>query len=183
MKKAEQRQRSSLVQGRHHLRAARPRLRRLQQRRHRRLPGPDLRARLSAGSRRHLHLAPAVLPVAAARRRLRHRQLRRRQSRATARSRTSSSSSMPPIERGMQVHDRAGHQPHLRPASLVPGGAACSSRLARARVLRLDRHRPAVQRRPHHLHRHRKIELDVGPGREGLLLASILLPPARPQLR
>ena len=36
--------RSALVQGRHHLRAARPRLRRQQRRRHRRLPRPDRRS-------------------------------------------------------------------------------------------------------------------------------------------
>ena len=37
--------------------------------------------------------------------------------------------------------DRAGHQPHLRPASVVPAGAARAEGLARARLLRLERHR------------------------------------------
>ena len=36
---------------------------------------------------------------------------------------------------------------------------------------------------PHHLHRHRAVELDVGSGRAAVFLASLLLPPARPQLR
>ena len=36
---------------------------------------------------------------------------------------------------------------------------------------------------PHHLHRHGKIELDLGPGGERLLLASLLLAPARPEFR
>ena len=87
------RRRSALVQGRDHLRAARPLVPRQQRRRHRRLPRPDAEARLPAGPRRHGDLAAAVLPVAAARRRLRHRRLHRRPSRRTARSTTSSSSS------------------------------------------------------------------------------------------
>jgi hypothetical protein len=54
-----------------------PRLLRRQRRRHRRLPRADREARLPAVARRRLHLAAAVLPVAAARRRLRHRRLLR----------------------------------------------------------------------------------------------------------
>ena len=37
--------------------------------------------------------------------------------------------------------------------------------------------------RAHHLHRHREVELDLGPGGQAVLLAPVLLPPARPQLR
>src|SRR4030081_2796010 len=44
----------------------------------------------------------------------------------------------------------------------------------RAQLVRLERHRPALCRHPHHLHRHREIQLDLGPGSEGLLLASVL---------
>ena len=44
-------------------------------------------------------------------------------------------------------------------------------------------HRPALQRRAHHLHRHGKIQLDLGRNRQSLLLAPLLFPPARPQLR
>ena len=52
-----------------------------------------------------------------------------------------------------------------------------------SRLLRLERHRPALSRHPDHLHRHRDVQLDLGPGRAGLLLAPLLSPPARPQLR
>ena len=63
----------------------------------------------------------------------------------------------------MQVHHRTGHQPHLRPAPLVPESRPSrAARFARAQLLRLVRHRQALQRRPHHLHRHRKIQLDLG---------------------
>ena len=40
-----------------------------------------------------------------------------------------------------------------------------------------------LPRRADHLHRHRGVELDVGPGRRPVLLAPLLLAPARPQLR
>ena len=77
---AARRRRSALVQGRDHLPGARQVVLRQQQRRHRRLPGPDAEARLPAGPRHHLPLAAAVLPVAAQRRRLRHRRLPERPS-------------------------------------------------------------------------------------------------------
>ncbi len=35
----------------------------------------------------------------------------------------------------------------------------------------------------HHLHRHRDLQLDLGPGGQGLLLAPLLQPPAGPELR
>ena len=38
-------------------------------------------------------------------------------------------------------------------------------------------------RHAHHLHRHREVELDLGPGRQGVLLAPLLLPPAGPEFR
>ena len=59
-------------------------------------------------------------------------------------------------------HHRAGHQPHLRPASLVPARPPGQARLGRARLLRLVRHRPEVPGHAHHLHRHRDVELDLG---------------------
>ena len=40
-----------------------------------------------------------------------------------------------------------------------------------------------VRRRPHHLRRHRGVQLDLRPGAPAVLLAPVLLPPARPQLR
>ena len=44
-----------------------------------------------------------------------------------------------------------------------------------------DRH--PLPRRPHHLRRHREVELDLRPGARAVLLAPILRPPARPELR
>ena len=66
---------------------------------------------------------------------------------------------------------------------MVPGGAAGARRLARARLLRLERDQPEVRRRPHHLHRHRDLELELGRHRQGLLLAPLLPPPAGPEFR
>ena len=52
-----------------------------------------------------------------------------------------------------------------------------------ARLVRVVRHRGSVHRRADHLRRHRAVQLDLG--REGgcVLLAPVLLAPARPQLR
>ena len=74
--------------------------------------------------------------------------------------------------RGLQRHRRPGAEPHLRPASLVPGLAAARSALRR--LLRLERHRPTIRRRPHHLPRHRAIQLDLGRGARAIFLASFL---------
>ena len=41
----------------------------------------------------------------------------------------------------------------------------------------------ALQGRAHHFHRHREVQLDLGSGREGLLLAPLLLSSARPEFR
>ena len=55
--------------------------------------------------------------------------------------------------------------------------------IARARLLRLEHDRRPLHRRAHHLQGLRALELDLGPGGRRLLLAPLLLPPARPQLR
>ena len=89
------RRRSALVQGRDHLSGARQVVLRQQQRRHRRLPGPDAEARLPAGARHHLPLAAAVLPVAAARTTATTSPTTGTSTRATARSTTSRRSSTP----------------------------------------------------------------------------------------
>lgn len=57
------------------------------------------------------------------------------------------------------------------------------ARLRPSRLLCLVRQRPALFRHPHHLHRHRAFELDLGSGGGRLLLAPLLLAPAGPQLR
>ena len=72
-------QRHALVPRRHHLPAARQVVLRLERRRRRRFRGRDAQARLHQGPRRHRDLGDAVLPLAAAGRRLRHRRLPRHQ--------------------------------------------------------------------------------------------------------
>ena len=88
--------RTALVQGRDHLPAAREVVLRCQQRRHRRLPRPDLQARLHRRPRRQRDLAAAVLSLAAARRRLRHRRLHHGPSRVRQAGRRQEASSPPP---------------------------------------------------------------------------------------
>ena len=56
-----------------------------------------------------------------------------------------------------------------------------AARLARARVLRVERRRQEVRRHAHHLHRYRELELGLGSGRGPVLLAPLLLASARPQ--
>ncbi len=77
---------------------------------------------------------------------------------------------------------RLRHEPHERRSPVVPGLAQRSGGPVR-RLLRLVGHRRDVRGRPDHLRRHRAVELDLGPGPPAVLLASLLLPPARPQLR
>ena len=171
-----------LVPRRGHLRAPRPGLRRLQRRRHRRLQRARPAPRLPRRPRRHGDLAAAVLPVAAARRRLRHRRLPHRPPRLRRPAPVPALPRRRPRPQHPRDH-RARRQPHVRPAPLVPAGPQGAARLDRARLLRVERHHRPLRRRPHHLPGLRAVELDVGPGRRGVLLAPLLLPPARPQLR
>ena len=80
-------------------------------------------------------------------------------------------------------HHRAGDQSHLGPAPLVQARAPKRPDHRRAQLVRLERQRPEVLRHPHHFHRHREVELDLGSGGRRLLLAPLLLAPARPQFR
>src|SRR5207244_2576541 len=50
-------------------------------------------------------------------------------------------------------------------------------------LLRVERHRRQILRGAHHLHRHRTLQLDMGPGSQAVFLAPLLLAPARPELR
>ena len=164
------------------LRDPHPRLLRRQRRRLRRLPRPDREARLPAVARHRLHLAAAVLPVAAARRRLRHRRLH-----ATS---TPTTATVDDVQRADRRRPRAahpgdrrpGHEPHLERSPVVPG-VALEPGQPQARLVRVVGHRRPLQGRADHLHRHRDVQLDLGPGRRRLLLAPVLLPPAGPQLR
>ena len=65
-------------------------------------------------------------------------------------------------------HHRAGHQPHLRPASVVPGARARAPPGSPERNFYVwSDTDQQVRRHAHHLHRHRDVELDLGPGRQG----------------
>src|SRR5215208_5669338 len=55
-------------------------------------------------------------------------------------------------QRRPQGDHRARGEPYVGPAPMVPGGAACAPRLAQARLLRVERHRPEIQGHSHHLH-------------------------------
>ena len=171
-----------LVQGRGDLPDPRQGVLRRQRRRDRRLRGHDRQARLHPGAGRLGDLAAALLPLAAARRRLRHRRLphhppvlRHAQGRAAADPRGAPA-------RAAGDH-RAGDQPHLRPASLVPARAPGPAGFDQAQLLCLERHRQEVPGHADHLPRHREVELDLGSRGAGLFLASLLQPSARPQLR
>ncbi len=92
-------------------------------------------------------LAAAVLSLAAAGRRLRHSRLSQHQSVLRQHARRQA-----PDPRGAPArparHHRAGHQPHLRPASLVPARTPGQEGLAPSRLLRVERHRTRSTRTP-----------------------------------
>ena len=79
--------------------------------------------------------------------------------------------------RGIRDRDRPRHEPHLRPAPVVPGLARRPRGPVR-RLLRVVRQRREVRRRAHHLRRHRGLQLDLRPDPAPVLLAPLLLPPA-----
>ena len=121
------------------LRDPHARVLRRQRRRLRRLPRPDREARLPAVARRRLHLAAAVLPVAAARRRLRHRRLlpdppRLRDRRRRARLHRRGARARHPRDR------RPRHEPHVLRPPVVSGGALEPGQ-PQARLVRVVGHR------------------------------------------
>ena len=135
-----------LVQGRDHLRGARPRLLRQQERRHRRLRGADAESSITcrgwastrSGCCRSIRRRCATMGTTS--------RTTRTSIRATARS-----ADFERLRRGGAParhprHHRAGHQSHLGPAPLVPGRAARAGGIARARLLRLERHQAEVPR-------------------------------------
>ena len=80
--------------------------------------------------------------------------------------------------------DRTGDQPHLGPAPLVSAGPAGPPGLERSGTSTSGR--DTDQRYPGTriiFHRYRKVELVLGSGGQGLLLAPVLLPPAGPEFR
>ena len=79
---------------------------------------------------------------------------------------------------------RAGDEPHLGSAPLVPGGRAATAELAIARLLRLERHGPRSIRTPGSSSRTPSAR--IGPGTtvaRPVLLAPLLQPSAGPELR
>ena len=124
-----------------------------------------------------------LYPVAAAGRRLRHRRLHGHPPGLRHARRLPRASSRGAHARGIRVivelvvNHTSDQHPWFQRARRAPPGSP-----ERA-LLRLERHRRALQGRADHLHRHREVELDLGPGGEAVLLAPLLQPPARPQLR
>ena len=55
-------------------------------------------------------------------------------------------------------------------------GRARAARFAGAEFLRLERRRQEISGNPHHLHRHRNVQLGLGPGGAAVLLASLFAP-------
>ncbi len=110
-------------------------------------PGLIEKPRLPARPRRHRPVAAAVLPVAAARRRLRHRRLHHRQPDLRQPGRFQALSRRGPPPRPAR-HHRTGRQPHLRPAPVVPARPPVAARQPRTRLLRLERHDRSTSRTP-----------------------------------
>ena len=173
--------RPGLVQARRVLRGTGPGVRRLEPGRHRRPARADREARLHPVAGRGLPLAAPVLRLAAARRRLRHPRLPRGAARVRHRRRLRGAA-----RRGAQARHPGGHrpgdEPHLGHPPVVRGVPA-QPRGSLRRLLRLVRRQLRLPGRADHLRRHRDLELDLRPGARPVLLAPVLLPPARPELR
>ena len=126
-------------------------------------------------------LDPALLPLPHARWRLRH--LRLHGDRPALRHHGGLPRPGAPGPRARHPHrHRHGPQPHLGRPPLVPG-LAQRPRGPLRRLLRVGRRRLRLRRHPDHLHRHRGVELVLRRRARPVLLAPVLLPPARPQLR
>ncbi len=173
--------RSPVVPPRGVLRGHGPLVRRQQRRRLGRHRRAHLQARLPAVARDRRPLAATVLPVPAARRRLRRLGLQGDPARVRDHRRVPR-----PGHEGARAqhahHHRPPDEPHLRPARVVPAIAQRSGGTVR-RLLRLERDRRQVAGHPHHLRRHRGLQLGVRRGPAAVLLPPLLLAPARPQFR
>ncbi len=136
-----------LVQGRRHLPVARQGVPGRQRRRGRGLRRADRSSRLRGATRRRHHLDAALLPLAAARRRLRHRRLHLGEPCLRADGRLQAAGPGGPQAKPQGDH-RAGDQPHLRSAPLVPARPQGQARQPGPRLLRLERQRRALSPAP-----------------------------------
>ena len=134
-------------------------------------------------ARHRLHLAAAVLPLAAARRRLRHRRLLHGPRPTTGRSTTFATFVEAAHERGMRViadlvmnHTSSDH-PWFQESRLGPDDAE-------ARLVRLVGHRAPLRGRADHLRRHASRRTGRGTRCAApYFWHRFFSPPARPQLR
>ena len=78
-------------------------------------------------------------------------------------------------------HHRAGHQSHIGSASLVSGGPEGKRQFSPPQILCLERYQQQVSGNKNNFHRQRTVQLGLGSGSEGLLLASIFFSSARPE--
>src|SRR5207244_12753759 len=76
-----------------------------------------------------------------------------------------------------------GPLPYRRLARPVPARTTLAPAQPLAGLLRLERHHRPLRRGPHHLPGLRDLELGLGPRGRRLLLAPLLLPSTRPELR
>ena len=176
------RARPAVVQARGLLRDPPARVLRRQRRRLGRLPRADREARLPAVARRRLHLAAADVPLPAARRRLRHRRLLRRPPRLR------DDRGRPRVHRGgpraRHPRDRRPrHEPHVLGPPVVPARPRRARGVARARLVRVVRHAASYEDARIIFVDTETVQLDLGRAGRRLLLAPLLRPPARPQLR
>ena len=172
--------RSAVVQGRGHLSAARQVLLRRQQRRHRRFPGPDVQARLHRRARRQRDLAAAVLS--------RRRGCDDGYDIADYRGVHPDYGTLRDVKRFIHAAHAARHPRHHRtgrsttPPTSIPGSSARAApspaRSYRDFYVWSDTDQQ-IRRHAHHLRRYREVQLDLGSGRRGVLLASLLLATSR----
>ena len=126
-------------------------------------------------------MAPAVLPVAATGRRLRHQRLLLGASRVGLGVRHRDPAGRGPRPRH-PGHRRPGHQPHVGPAPVVRR-VPPEPRQPQGRLVRVERRRPALARGPGGLRRRGAVQLVLRRHPRPVLLAPLLRPPARSQLR
>ena len=172
---------SVVVQGRRLLPAPREVVRGQQCRRHRRLRRARLEARLSRIARGQLPLDTAHVSLAVQGRRLRHLALHGHPPELRDAAGVPDLSRPGARTRAAGDH-RAGREPHVGSAPVVPRSPQLPGESA-PRLLRVERDRRSLSGCPHHLPRHRALELGLGPGLQVVLLAPVLQPPAGLELR